>query len=244
MQHFFTNTDKVHEIVKGLNLTKTLYVSSIVIGEKNSSKKTLVKHLFPNVPIVSATQREELLSLLDSNDELIITDYEKLQNRVELDFTNKRIIAVANTSNHNHQLETIFAFVYEMPPLSQRPKDIPKLVDIFLGDAKSTLLSDDADIEETPENLDITLNNKSLKKSIYYWLYTKTLQREDIQEILYEYMLLNLEGNDEYSRHLELYEQPLIKAGLKKYKSQLRLSTILGINRNTLRKKINEHKID
>ncbi|TNF45412.1 MAG: Fis family transcriptional regulator, partial [Epsilonproteobacteria bacterium] len=44
--------------------------------------------------------------------------------------------------------------------------------------------------------------------------------------------------------HLGLYEKPLIEAGLKKFGSQLQLSQVLGINRNTLRKKIHEHNID
>jgi DNA-binding protein Fis len=40
---------------------------------------------------------------------------------------------------------------------------------------------------------------------------------------------------------LHLYEVPLIRAGIKKFKSQLQLSDKLGLNRNTLRKKITEH---
>jgi DNA-binding protein Fis len=57
-------------------------------------------------------------------------------------------------------------------------------------------------------------------------------------------MLENLNGNNEYKEHLNLYEEPLIEAGLKKFGSQLQLSQVLGINRNTLRKKIHEHNID
>ena len=244
MQHFFTNTDKVHDIIKGLNLTKTLYVSSIIIGEKNSSKKTLLRHLFPNTPTVSATDKAQLLALLASSQELIITDYEKLANPQELDFSNKRIIAVANMTEYRQQFDDMFAFVYIMPPLLQRPNDIPYLVSKFLEEASSTLTIDESVPTDTPEHIDLSQNNKSLKRSIYHWLYKKRLQSEDIREIIYEYLLTNLDGNDEYNRHLELYEKPLIEAGLKKYKSQLQLSSVLGINRNTLRKKINEHKIN
>ena len=244
MQHFFTNTDKVHDIIKGLNLTKTLYVSSIIVGEKNSSKKTLLRHLFPNTPTVSAEDKAQLLVLLDNSDELIITDYEKLKNPQELDFSNKRIIAVANMTEYRQQFDDMFAFVYTMPPLSQRPNDLPYLLSIFLKEASSTLMLEDLVFDEEKVNIDISQNNKSLKKSIYHQLYMQTLKKEQIEEIMYEYLLTNLDGNDEYNRHIELYEKPLIKAGLKKYKSQLQLSAVLGINRNTLRKKINEHKIN
>jgi DNA-binding protein Fis len=68
--------------------------------------------------------------------------------------------------------------------------------------------------------------------------------KEEIQQAIYHYILENLEGNNGYKEHLDLYEVPLIEAGLEKFKSQLQLSQILGINRNTLRKKIHEHHID
>jgi DNA-binding protein Fis len=67
---------------------------------------------------------------------------------------------------------------------------------------------------------------------------------DDIKSAIYEYIYQNLEGKNGYKEHLHIYEEPLLNAGLSKYKSQLKLSSILGINRNTLRKKILEHKID
>ncbi len=48
-------------------------------------------------------------------------------------------------------------------------------------------------------------------------------------------------GFNIYKRELELFEKALIVAGLEKYGSQLKLAQALGINRNTLRKKINEY---
>jgi DNA-binding protein Fis len=44
--------------------------------------------------------------------------------------------------------------------------------------------------------------------------------------------------NSDYRNNLYIYEVPLIRAGLKKFKSQLQLADRLGLNRNTLRKKI------
>lgn len=70
------------------------------------------------------------------------------------------------------------------------------------------------------------------------------MNNKDIEAILYEYLLKHLDGNNGYKEYLGLYEKPLIEAGLKKFGSQLQLSQILGINRNTLRKKIHEHDID
>ncbi|HHH37125.1 MAG TPA: Fis family transcriptional regulator, partial [Epsilonproteobacteria bacterium] len=58
--------------------------------------------------------------------------------------------------------------------------------------------------------------------------------------ILHRYLYEHMEGDSDYKTYLPLYEKPLIEAGLEKFGSQLKLSEMLGINRNTLRKKIHE----
>jgi len=100
----------------------------------------------------------------------------------------------------------------------------------------------DVDMHQLPLNL--SKNSKSLKKSIYLYLVQHSMNSSEIEEVLYHYLLKNIDGNDAYREYLSLYEKPLIHAGLKKYGSQLQLSQVLGINRNTLRKKIYEHHID
>ena len=67
------------------------------------------------------------------------------------------------------------------------------------------------------------------------------MDEKDLQNLMYEYLYENLDGNNDYKKFLYLYEKPLLEAGLKRYGSQLKLSGILGINRNTLRKKVNEY---
>jgi len=95
-----------------------------------------------------------------------------------------------------------------------------------------------------PNKLDLSNNTKSLKQSIYRYVMRQNMSVDDIKSAIYEYIYQNLKGKNGYKEYLHLYEEPLINAGLSKYKSQLKLSSILGINRNTLRKKILEHKID
>lgn len=75
-------------------------------------------------------------------------------------------------------------------------------------------------------------------------LMRQNMDAQDIESVLYHYLIKHLDGNDGYREYLGLYEKPLIEAGLKKFGSQLQLSQVLGINRNTLRKKIHEHNID
>ena len=244
METFFTKSDKIQHIIKSFNLTKTLFVSSIIIGEANTGKKTLARYLFPDTPLVSGNNQKEVEDALENSDELIITDFEKLSNQSSLDFTNKRIIATADYMGNQELIDDLFAFIYMMPTLQERPEDVNHLKNIFIKEALSTLMIEDDTFESDDIPLNLSKNSKSLKRSIFLHLFKYSMDDKDIKEVLYHYLLKNLDGNDGYREYLGLYEKPLIEAGLKKFGSQLQLSQVLGINRNTLRKKIHEHHID
>ncbi|SFV52158.1 hypothetical protein MNB_SV-3-927 [hydrothermal vent metagenome] len=244
METFFTTSDKIQHIIKSFNLTKTLFVSSIIIGEPHIGKKSLVRHLFPDTPIVSGKNQKEVMQALENYNELIITDFEKLSNQNHFDFSNKRIIATANYIANETIIDELFGFIYTMPPLAERPDDVIYLKKIFIKEALSVLMIDTTDIDLKKIPLNLNKNSKSLKKSIYLYLVKHSMNGKEIEEVLYQYLLKNLDGNDAYREHLYLYEKPLIQAGLEKFGSQLKLSATLGINRNTLRKKIHEHHID
>ena len=244
METFFSTSEKIQHIIKSFNLTKTLYVSSIIIGDAHTGKKSLARSLFPNAPLVSGEHQEEVELALENYDELIITDFEKLTKQNGLDFTNKRIIATANYMGNSSLIDDIFAFIYTMPSLQERPEDVTYLKEVFIKEASDILMLKKNMISTNNITLNLTKNTKSLKKSIYTHLLKQSMQATDIEDVLYTYLLNHLDGNDAYKEHLHLYERPLIEAGLKKFGSQLQLSSILGINRNTLRKKIHEHKID
>ena len=244
MEQFFTKSDHVQNIIKGFNLTKTLFVSSIIIGEEHIGKKLLAKYLFPNAHVVSGEDQEAVITALKEYDELIITDFEKLSNQESLDFDNKRIIATANYIGNKNTIDDLFAFIYTLPALKERPEDATYIKELYIKEAQENLMLQDKNFvhSEIPTNL--RQNSQSLKSSIYKYLMTHTMSNTDIQEAVYHYILETLDGNNGYKEYLSLYEKPLIEAGLKKYGSQLQLSQILGINRNTLRKKIHEHRID
>ncbi len=244
MEQFFTNSEQVQNIIKGFNLTKTLFVSSIIIGEPHIGKKSLARYLFPETPLVSGGNQEEVVKMLSEVDELIITDFEKLSNQESLNLDNKRIIATANYIGNQQTIDNLFAFIYALPSLKERAEDTNFIKKMFIKEAQSNLMLKTVDIpiEELP--VDLRENSKSLKRTIYRYMMNHSMKAEDIQEAIYHYILEELNGNNGYKEHLGLYEKPLIKAGLKKFGSQLQLSQVLGINRNTLRKKIHEHHID
>jgi len=239
---FLNHSKKIEHIIKGFTLTRSLFVSSLLVGEKYTGKRVLIKTLFPNTISVDASKKEELLLALKNNNEIIIYNFEKLINFEDLSFENKRIIAIANPINNSIKIEKKFAFIYKMPNLEER-EDLDKLIEFFQNQIEQELMVESS-IELDKDNLDLSLNMKSLKASIYKQLMSKTLTAQEIEDILFEYLLKNIDGNNAYRDNLYLFEKPLIKAGLQTYKSQLKLSKVLGLNRNTLRKKIQEHELN
>ncbi len=240
--HFLSNSPQIDNIVKGFTLTKSLFVSSLLVGDKHTGKKTLIQTLFPNSIHIDANNSEELFSALESHDEIIIYNFEKLLDLASLNFENKRIIAIANHMESRVKIEKKFAFIYKMPNLEER-EDLEELIQYFQNQIQKELMIENS-VELDVKKLDLTENILSLKASIYKQLINRTLKSEDIESILFEYLLEHVDGNNAYREQLYLYEKPLIKAGLQKYKSQLKLSAILGLNRNTLRKKILEHGLN
>jgi len=239
---FLSNSPQIDNIVKGITLTKSLFISFLLVGEKHIGKKTLIKSLFPNSIYINAHHHEELEIALENNSELIIYNFEKLLNFEHLNFENKRIIAITNHIHNTEKIEKKFAFIYRMPNLQER-EDLDLLIEFFQSQIQKELMLD-YPIELDTTQLDFSENIKSLKASLYKQLIHKTITNDEIKKILENYLYENLEGNNAYRENLYLYEEPLLIAGLKKFKSQLKLSAILGLNRNTLRKKIQEHGLD
>ena len=132
MEQFFTKSDHVQNIIKGFNLTKTLFVSSIIIGEEHIGKKLLAKYLFPDAHVVSGEDQEAVSTALKEYDELIITDFEKLSNQESLNFDNKRIIATANYIGNKNTIDDLFAFIYTLPSLKERPEDAAYIKELYI----------------------------------------------------------------------------------------------------------------
>lgn len=238
---FLSNSTQIDKITKGLTLTRSLFVSSLLIGEEHTGKKTFIKMLFPNTLYVDATQEEELQTLLEKNHELIIYNFEKIKNIDRLDFEHKRIIAIANRREGLPNFKKQFAFIYEMPTLKER-EDLMLLVEHFTQEIKEELMVEfEGQLQH--DALDLSHNIKSLKATITKQLILQTVKQEEIKQLLHNYLFKVIEGNNAYREHLGLYEEPLIEAGLQKYKSQLKLAGVLGLNRNTLRKKIQDYGI-
>ncbi len=89
---------------------------------------------------------------------------------------------------------------------------------------------------------DLSQNSKSLKRQVMMHSLFQDIKDGELMDIIENYLYDKLGSQSDYRNFLHLYEVPLIKAGLERFKSQLQLSDKLGLNRNTLRKKIAENK--
>ncbi|MDK9694371.1 MAG: Fis family transcriptional regulator, partial [Sulfurimonas sp.] len=125
----------------------------------------------------------------------------------------------------------------DIPSLKERPEDVLLLMQKFMKEAFSLFGSTEI-LKLDDIKPDLTRNSHSLRKQIMIHFLLKNISERELIEIVENYLFERLGSNSDYKNFLHLYEVPLINAGLRKFKSQLQLSDKLGLNRNTLRKKI------
>ena len=243
--NFITVSQASKEAFKTATLLRSLKVSALIRGEAGVGKKTLARYILPSAPIVDAKNYDELLSLLHSTSEIIISDLENVANikvvLQEAEANSVRIIATASSTYENEKLEEFFGIDFTIPPLRERMEDVEVLCKQFCKEV-GDMLGVDIGLDMNTLEPDLSKNALSLKRQIIVRTIFDDIDEKDLMELLYNYLYDKLGGNDDYREFLHLYEVPLIKAGLKRFKSQLKLSQVLGLNRNTLRKKISNIK--
>lgn len=240
---FFSNCEKIKQIKKGFELTRNMQISTLLYGESNIGKKTLVKSMYNNATWIDGNDFLKLKNALLENNEVVIYNFDIHRNYAAEEFNNKKIIAITNETTVPDYIDSLFGFIYKMPPLKDRQEDLEFFIEKYIKEANENLSKKDI-LALDKEKIDLSDNIKSLKIYIYKKIAFSNLEKNEIQDILYDYFQKNLQGNNDYVKFLNLFEYPLITAGLEKYGSQLKLSQILGINRNTLRKKVNENGIN
>ncbi len=242
--NFLTASSASLEAFKTANLLKGLSVSAIIIGARGTGKLTLARYILPHAPVIDASNFDELLDALEKHNAIIIHRIDDISNlkRFEetLSRTKTRIIATGGFRFSQEQLENIFSIRLSIPTLSERPEDIAMLIDLFMREAQETFGKMDT-IDTSKFIPDVSENALSLRRQVYLHCLLSSVGEEDLMSITENFLFQKLGSNNDYRKFLHLYEVPLIRAGIKKFKSQLQLSDKLGLNRNTLRKKITEH---
>ncbi len=248
MDSFIALSPASKDVLKIATLSSTLPVNCIILGEKAVGKNHLAKVVAPNAKSYTALDFQKAIKSktidLNTINEIIILDIHKLGsiNQLMEILEEKSIKVVATAVTPKESYKNFFQAQIEVPPLRDRPQDVEFLKQEYINEAKRVFLIDE-NINEDIE-LDLSNNAISLKKSIFKSILFDSLTKNDIINILEKFLYKEFEETSSYKELLTLFEVPLLKAGKRKFKSQLQMAKAFGINRNTLRKKFIGNGID
>ncbi len=229
---------EMQEVKKLISLVSGVNVNTIIMGEEGVGKTLIAKNITPNAIVVCGEKPEDILKALKNFDEVIIENFDKLPNPDLPIFERKKVVATSKKRIKDSSIDKLFGIKIELSPLSSRNEDIDGLIELFLKNAKREL-----SIDWTPEissiDRNITQNAHSLKRAVYYALLCANTSKEQLGFIMEEYFYAHIEDeNENYKPFLDIFDSAVIGTNHKKFKSQLMMSYKMGINRNTLRKKI------
>ena len=247
MQEYIAKDSISKEILNSAKLLQAVGVNALILGEMGVGKKSLAKYILPQSEIYEAKQLQKDIAddVLSLNNDAIIVD--KLHEITNIDLFLKwiennsiRVIAISNTENLNQKLKDIFSINLEIPNLSKREEDTKALVTKFSQEASSIL--EMPLISQSKLIINTSTDTHSLRKSIYFSYLFETIGEHEILMFLEKYISENLKGENSYKDLSYIFEVPLLKASTKKYKSQVQVAKHLGLNRITLRKKLEIYK--
>jgi len=247
MKDYIAISKNSKEILNSAHLLQSVEINALISGKAGVGKKSLSQYIIPNAPIFKAKnlQQDIIDNVINLKECSIIID--KIENITNIDLlinwineNSIRVIATTLKEELNTKLAEQFSITIELPSLKEREEDVKALTNKFSKEASNTL-----DLEQIiPSKLMINISNNahSLRKSIYFSYLFETIGEDEILMFMENYMYSNMKGEDSYKDFLYLLEVPILKAASKKYKSQVQMAKHLGLNRITLRKKLDIHK--
>ncbi len=247
MKDYIAISKNSKEILNSAHLLQSVEVNALISGEAGAGKKSLSQYIVPDAPIFKAKnlQQDIIDNVINLKNCSIIID--KIENITNIDLlinwideNSIRVIATTLKEELNSKIAEQFSITMELPPLKDREEDVKALTTKFSKEASTTL-----DLEQIiPSKLMVNISNNahSLRKSIYFSYLFETIGEDEILMFMENYMYSNMHGEDSYKDFLYLLEVPILKAASKKYKSQVQMAKHLGLNRITLRKKLDIHK--
>ena len=244
---YIANSRASLEALKSANLLKSLNINAIIVGEAGTGKEILAKFILPQAQVVDGNSLVEVLSFISANDLIIIKNFDKISNfqtlKNAIDEHKTRVIATSRTELLDKISSEFFSLKITIPPLIERQEDIEPLVKKFFEEV-STIFGKNSSDDISLKNLnpDLSKNCYSLRKSVYIKYLINSLGEEDVMQVMEEFLSKKLGGRNDYRDQLYLFDVPMLRAGFKKFNSQLNMSEKFGLNRNTLRKKINDYK--
>jgi len=226
------------------NLVSTLPVQVLIFGEVGTGKKTLARVVASDATIYQAQKLNLLINEnrinLDEIETIIISNIEKINNVKQLieKLEKHHIKVVVTAEDEKDSFGEKFAVRIDLVSLQERKEDLKALSISYLLEANRLF---DTDIFIDDVELDVSKNSISLKESIYRSVLFNSADKEKVLILLEKFLYKEMQSRCDYKDLLEIFEIPLIKAARGRFKSQLQMAQKLNINRNTLRKKINQY---
>lgn len=242
MKKFIAKSDESKKILNIVQVSANLPVNVVIRGEGGVGKKLLAKEILPNAISMDGRFLENSIinnSInIDQYKELIITNIHQVLNKKEFldNLINIKIVATSKTLIQD--IEEQFAIKVDISPLSNRKEDLDEISNIYISNANEIYNSN---VSLDGIKVDISQNGISLKKSIYKNTLLNSMNEEDIETALENYISTKLDEGNTYKYFLKVIEVPLLNIAKIKFKSQLQMATKLNLNRITLRKKIEQY---
>jgi len=243
------------ELLKSAKILKNLNINVLISGASGTGKKTLARNIDKEASLILAQDFQELLEKdfrSFSPKSILIDKFEDFNNPdlLELWLKNSktRIIALAKTNSLNKNILEYFCINLEIPSLESRQEDKNILSKKFKKEAKELLGKEHFNKTKKTENTkeEIELKNAHLlKQKIYLNYFFENIKKDELLLLMEKFILKNFSVNIDcfnYKDFLYLYEAPLLKIAQEKFKSQVKMSKHLGLNRTTLRKKLEANK--
>jgi len=206
-------------------------------------KKLLAKQISNNTQYFDARLLEELINTskinLNQYTQLIIFDVDKIINKSEFFDNCKNIKIIATSTNDLNEYSAVFAVKLQISNMYINNEDFNEIKNIYIKEA--CLLSGLENIDESELFYDLSDNGHSLKKSIYKQIFINSMNENDLMNSFENYLYHEVKENKTYKDLLSIFEIPLLNASKRAFKSQLKMSSQLNINRITLRKKLNQY---
>ncbi len=241
MQEFVAASASMQEIKRVSVLMKHTRIHTLIIGESGVGKSRLADEIAPNAYRIDGTRSSYISDAVRQFDEVIIENFDQV-NGADWNLSGKRIIATAKTKPRDALCEKLFGLTLELLPLSEREADINPLMERFMANAAIDLNLDPINIRKVKP--DISQNCHSLKRAVYSALIGQNQNEDDFVENMRNFFAREINEIDNYHIFLDMFDKAVILANQDKYKSQLMMSKMMGINRNTLRKKMSQLGID
>ncbi|MCH9814586.1 MAG: sigma 54-interacting transcriptional regulator [Epsilonproteobacteria bacterium] len=246
MGEFIAVSESSKNALNMANLASTLPVQVLIFGEVGTGKTSLANIVAPQATQYDALQLQLLIKEnninLDEIETLIVPNIHHVNNVKQFieKFDQHNIKLIATATEEKDSFQEKFAVRIDLPPLCERLEDLKKLSQIYLDEA-NRLFETEVSLDNV--EMDTSLNSISLKRSIYRSVLFDSINKEQVFGLLEKFLYKEMADSTEYKDLLEIFEIPLIKVSRTRFKSQLQMAQKLGINRNTLRKKINQYNL-